>query len=326
MSVLDSEERETPARGDVEALPAFGVWAPALTPLDAALSPDAARCTAHVQGLLAGGCHGVVVFGTTGEAPSFSADERIALLEAVIDAGVPAARLIVGTGCPALTDTVRLTKHAVEAGCAGALVVPPYYFKEPSEDGVFASYAEVIERTGAERLRLFLYHFPRLSAVPITAGLVERLLAAYPGTVAGVKDSGGDWRNTQMLLARFPELAIFPGSESFLLDGLEAGGAGCITATANVNAGAIRSTFDAWRAGDAEAVAAQGRISALRALVERQPLVAALKCLLAHYRGDRAWLRLRPPLVPLGEAAGAALIAALDEAGFSPGGGGGAGR
>ncbi|HLT02287.1 MAG TPA: dihydrodipicolinate synthase family protein, partial [Geminicoccaceae bacterium] len=205
-----------------------GVWCPVLTPVDQDLNPDAPRFVAHARWLLDEGCHGLVVFGTTGEANSFSVDERIALLEAAVEAGLPRERLVVGTGCCALTDTVRLTRHALSLGITGVLALPPFYYKNNSDEALFNSFDQVIQRVGDADFSLYLYHFPSLSGVPITPGLLERLGAAYPATLAGVKDSSGDWNNTRMLIERFPELAIFPGAETLLLPALEAGGAGCI--------------------------------------------------------------------------------------------------
>ena len=201
-----------------------GVWCPVLTPLDGDLRPDPARFVAHARWLLEEGCHGLVVFGTTGEANSFSVEERSDLLETALGAGLPRERILVGTGCCALTDSVRLTRHALALGVAGVLMLPPFYYKDCPDEALFASFDEVIQRVGTDRFQLYLYHFPRLSGVPITPGLIERLLRRYPDTVKGVKDSSGDWSNTEMLIERFPELAIFPGAETLLLPGLEAGG------------------------------------------------------------------------------------------------------
>jgi 4-hydroxy-tetrahydrodipicolinate synthase len=307
-------ETETGARA--ETTRAHGVWAPALTPLDADLVPDAARCAAHLRWLLDNGCHGVAVFGTTGEATSFSADERMALLDAALAAGIPPGRLMIGTGCCALTDTLRLTRHAVEAGCNRVLMLPPFYYKGMSDEGLFASYAEVIERLGRADLELFLYHFPRLSGVPITPGLVERMCAAYPEVVHGVKDSSGDAASTADFIARFPDLAIFPGTEMLLLAGLEQGGVGCITASANVNAPAVRRVYDAWRSDSGEAAALQETISAHRVALQSQPLIPTLKRLVARERDDPAWLIMRPPLSPMNETAVAEQDAALAAAGF----------
>lgn len=297
---------------------AHGIWAPAVTPLDRDLAPDPARFVEHVRWLLDNGCHGVAVFGTTGEANSFSVDERIALLDATLEAGIPAERLMVGTGCCALTDTVRLTRHAVESGCARVLVLPPFYYKGVSDEALFASYAAVIDRVGHDGLAVFLYHFPRLSGVPITAGLVERLLASpYADTVHGIKDSSGDPESTRGFIARFPGLAVFPGTETLLLAGLEAGGVGCITASANVSAPAIRRVYEAWASGGGDAAGLQAVISAQRAALQSQAMIPTLKRLIARATGDPAWLAMRPPMLATPEAAAAEQDAALAAAGFA---------
>jgi 4-hydroxy-tetrahydrodipicolinate synthase len=297
---------------------AHGVWAPAVTPLDQDLAPDPVRFAAHVRWLLENGCHGVAVFGTTGEANSFAVDERIALLDATLEAGIPGERLMVGTGCCALTDSVRLTQHAVESGCKRVLMLPPFYYKGVSDEALFASYAAVIDRVGHDALAVYLYHFPRLSGVPITTGLVERLLAsAYAGGIQGIKDSSGDPESTRAFITGFPGLSVFPGTETLLLAGLEWGGAGCITASANVSAPAIRRVYDAWAAGGPDALALQDNIGAQRAALQSQPLIPTLKRLLARAHDDPAWLALRPPLLPTDQAAAAEQDAALAAAGFA---------
>ena len=297
-----------------------GIWCPALTPLDADLNPDSGRLADHVAWLLSTGCNGVALFGTTGEATSFSVDERMAMLDAVRAAGVDGDRLAVGTGCCALTDSVRLTRHAVESGCRHVLMLPPFYYKGVGDEALFRSYAEIIERVGAAELDITLYHFPKLSGVPITHGLIERLVAAYPDQIGGVKDSTGDPDSTAGFLAAFPGLAIFPGTEAFLLDALRDGVAGTITATANVHAGAIRRVYDAWCAGADDAAALQVPVTAIREAIQAQPLVPMLKHLVATARGDDAWLRVRPPLAALPAADCAAVEGALNDLGFVFGG------
>jgi 4-hydroxy-tetrahydrodipicolinate synthase len=296
---------------------AQGLWAPALTALDEDLAPDAGRTAAHVRRLLdQEGCHGVTIFGTTGEATSFSVAERKAVLEAVLEAGVPAARLMVGTGCCALTDSVELTRHAADLGCTRVLMLPPFYYKGVSDEGLHASYAEVIERTGDAKLEVYLYHFPRLSAVPITHGLVERLLTTHPQTIKGIKDSSGDPEGCAHFIARFPGLAIFPGTEAIMLDMLELGAAGCISASANVNGPAIRRVWDAWKAGREDRQDLQDEITATRLVLQANPMIPGLKQILAHRLGDSAWLELRPPLTPLTSAQATALEAELARLGF----------
>jgi len=313
MSISELEPGAQP-----ESAAAYGIWAPAVTPLDRDLAPDPVRFTAHVRWLLDNGCHGVAMFGTTGEANSFSVDERIALLDATLEAGIPGDRLMVGTGCCALTDSVRLTRHAVESGCERVLMLPPFYYKGVGDEALFASYAEVIDRVGQDALSVYLYHFPRLSGVPITTELVERLLSSsYAAAVQGIKDSSGDPDGTRTFIARFPGLAVFPGTEALLLAGLEAGGAGCITASANVSAPAIRRVYDAWAAGKADAAGLQEIIGAQREALQSRPLIPTLKRLLAAAHDDPAWLAMRPPLLPTDEAAAAEQDAALAVAGFA---------
>lgn len=294
-----------------------GIWSPVLTPVGADLQPDADRFVAHARRLLDNGCHGLVVFGTTGEANSFSVDERLALLEAAISAGLPCDRLLVGTGCCALTDTVRLTRHALELGVHGVLALPPFYYKDNSDEALFASFDQVIQRVGASDFKLYLYHFPRLSGVPITPGLLERLLRAYPGTLAGVKDSSGDWGNTRLLIERFPEIAIMPGAESYLLAALEAGATGCISASCNVNAPAIRRLYDDFHAGAPGLVAQQDGLSAVRQVLQLRPLIPVMKHLIADGLRDPDWRHVRPPLLPLPKVEAAALESELNGLGWT---------
>ncbi len=291
-------------------LPLRGVFAPVVTPFHADLRPDAGRLARHCRWLLANDA-GLAVFGTNSEANSMSVAEKIELLDALIEAGVPPQRMMPGTGCCAFTDTVELTRRAVAHGCAGVLMLPPFYYKNVTDDGLFASYSEVVQRVGDARLRIYLYHIPPVSQVPITLALIERLLAAYPGTIAGVKDSGGDWSNTQAMLARFQPhgFQVFAGSESFLLATLRGGGAGCITALANVNAGPIARLFASWQQPDAEVQ--QAALDAVRGVFARFPMMAALKGAIAHFAGDEKWATVRPPLVRLAPEQRRALVLGL---------------
>jgi 4-hydroxy-tetrahydrodipicolinate synthase len=288
-----------------------GVLAPVVTPFKRDLAPDSARYVGHCKWLLANGCSGLAVFGTNSEASSLSVDERMTLLEALIQEGVPADRLMPGTGMCALTDSLRLTAHAVALGCAGVLMLPPFYYKGVSDEGLFRNYAEVIERVADSRLRLYLYHIPPVSQVPITLALIERLLGRYPGTVAGVKDSSGDWSNTQAMLDAFAksDFDVFAGSEVFLLQNMRAGGKGCITATGNINPAAIDDVYRRWQAPDADAL--QKDITATRAVMQKYPMMAALKAVIAHYGRDPEWATVRPPLVELTAEQNRSLVAEL---------------
>src|ERR1700751_4538193 len=219
-----------------------GVLAPVVTPFKADLSPDRTRFIGHCRWLLSQNC-GLAPFGTTSEGNSLSTSERISLLDTLLAAGVDPSRIMPGTGCCSITETVELTAHAVKHGCADALMLPPFYYKNISEEGLYRYFSEVVQRVGEERLRIYLYHIPSVAMVGITPKLVERLLKAYPNAIAGMKDSWGDWNNTKMFLDAFAggdgpsgsEFDVFVGSESFLLANMRNRGAGTISATANVN-------------------------------------------------------------------------------------------
>ncbi len=293
-----------------------GVLAPVLTPFHADLSPDARRLARHCRWLLAHGCAGLAPFGTTSEANSLSVDERESLLDALLEDGIPAARLLPGTGCCALTDTVRLTARAVRHGCAGVLTLPPFYYKAVSEDGLFRFFAEVVERVGDDRLRVYLYHIPPIAQVGFGPKLVERLLRAYPGVIAGMKDSSGDFANTKTMLDLFAKegFDVFVGSERFLLAALRGGGVGCITATANVNAAAVDRLFREWRSPEADRL--QEAVNAVRGALEKVPAIPGLKAILSHHAADPEWLPVRPPLSPLAPAQRDALLGELRALGF----------
>src|SRR5262249_28932655 len=186
-----------------------------------------------------------------------------------------------GTGCCALTESVRLTAHAVKLGCAGALMLPPFYYKGVSDDGLFRNFAEIIERVGEARLRVYLYHIPPVAQVPITLGLVERLLKTYPLQIAGMKDSSGDWSNTKAFLNAFARSGfdVFAGSETFLLQNMRHGGTGCISATANVHPGPIAHLYETWQDPDADPQ--QARLDEIRGVFGKFPMIPALKAAIA---------------------------------------------
>ncbi len=295
--------------------PFAGVLAPVLTPFNQDLAPDRERFVAHCRWLLEQGITGLAVFGTTSEANSLSAEERMDLLDALIAGGIRPELLMAGTGCCALTDTVRLTTHAVRNGCGGVLMLPPFYYKPVSDDGLFVHVAEVIERVGDARLRIYLYHIPPVAVVGYNLGLIERLIKEYPSVVIGLKDSSGDWKNTEAILKRLPGFDVFPGSEVFLLPALRAGGMGCITATANVNGAAVRDVYDRWRTPEADRL--QEEITTLRGIIQAYPMIPALKQILAHFRNDPGWEAVRPPLLRLTRTEVQALIADLGQKKFA---------
>ena len=281
-----------------------GVLAPVVTPFKQDLSPDPERLVAHCQWLLSQNC-GLAVFGTTSEANSLAAEERSMLLDALVAAGVDTSRMMPGTGCCSITETVKLTAQAVKHGCAGVLMLPPFYYKGVSEEGLYRYFSEVVQRVGDARLKIYLYHIPPVAVVGITTGLVERLLKAYPNAIAGMKDSSGDWNNTKTFLDAFAETAraartfdVFVGSESFLLANMRNGGVGTISATANVNPAAIHKLYTEWKNADADDQ--QAKLNVVRDVFGRKyPMISALKQGIAIYANDPAWAKVRPPLVEL---------------------------
>jgi 4-hydroxy-tetrahydrodipicolinate synthase len=294
-----------------------GVLAPVVTPFREDYAPDAQRFVRHCRWLLEHGCAGLAVFGTNSEANSLSADERMTLLEQLVESGVPASKLMPGTGCSALSDSVRLTAHAVKLGCAGVLMLPPFYYKGVPDEGLFRNFSEVVQRVGDDRLQLYLYHIPPVSQVPITLGLIGRLLKAYPKQVAGVKDSSGDWNNTKAMIDAFAKqgFEVFAGSEVFLLQNMRAGGVGCITAGANVNPHGIEQVYRVWQSAEAEAL--QGKIDRVRQILQSQvSMIPALKAAIAHYASDPDWLTVRPPLVEMTIESRATMVSELLAAGF----------
>jgi len=297
--------------------PFAGVLVPVLTPFTASGEPDAGRFVAFCRWLLDQGADGLAVFGTTSEANSMSAGERMELLDRLVAAGVPAGRLMPGCGACSVTEAATLIRHAVGHGVGGVLMLPPFYYKGMDDDGLFAFFADVIDRVGSAALRMFLYHIPPQTVLGLSLDLVGRLIRAYPETVVGLKDSSGDWSNTAALIERFPGFAIFPGSEVFLLDGLRKGAVGCITASGNVNVPGIRKVYENWRSPEADAL--QAEITLVRKTIQAYPMVPALKRIVAHFHNDPEWAAVRPPMVRLSEAQSAALIGDLAKIGFTLG-------
>jgi len=290
-----------------------GVIAPVLTPYGEDGAPDAERFVEHCRWLMADGCTGLAPFGTTSEGNSLGLDERMELLEELVDSDeIDPALLMPGTGACSLADAVTLTKHAVELGCGGVLMLPPFYYKAPSEEGLYRFFSEVIEEVAEDDLKVYLYHIPPVAQVGFSIPLIGRLIKAFPNTVVGLKDSSGDWSNTAAILSTYPGFEVFPGSEVFLLDGLRNGAAGCISATCNVGAAAIRNVYDSWQGADADRL--QGEVTALRKAIQAFPMIPALKALIAHYRRDPGWAKMRPPFVELPAAEADKVIRTLAEA------------
>lgn len=278
-----------------------GVFCAAATPIQADLSPDLPAFTAHCRWLLAQGCDGVALLGTTGEANSFSSSERKAVLEAALGAGIAAGQLMPGTGVANIPDTVDLTRHALSQGVSRVVMLPPFYYKGVSDEGLFAAYARIIDGIGDTRLRVILYHIPQVSGVALSHDLIDRLRTAFPEVVVGIKDSFGQFENMAAMTARFPGFSVLAGADPLLLPLLQKGGAGCITATANIIGRDLAVVFrGANNPAQADAVAAaQARIVGFRSLSNAYVQLPAIKAMVALMTGDDGWCRLRPPLMAL---------------------------
>jgi 4-hydroxy-tetrahydrodipicolinate synthase len=294
------------------ALP--GVMAPVLTPFTSDLRCDGKRFVGFCRWLERQGM-GLAVFGTNSEANSLTLEERIELLDTLIEAGVAPSSLVPGSGACAFGDSVRLSQRAARQGCAGVLMLPPFYYKGVSDEGLFAAFAEVIERVGDQRLKVLLYHIPQVSGVPITLGLIERLITRYPQTIAGLKDSSGDLNYSKAAIDRFPGFRVYAGSDALLLATLKHGGAGCISATANVNPQAIVRLRQDWRGEKAEE--AQARLTQIRKTFEGYPMIAALKSAAAHYGEHPEFATVRPPLTALTEGQRNELVKKLSAHNFA---------
>ena len=297
-----------------------GVLAPVVTPFKADLSPDRDRFITHCQWLLSQNC-GLAVFGTNSEANSMSTEERMKLLDTLVTAGIDPSRMMPGTGCCSITETVELTAHAVKHGCAGVLMLPPFYYKNVSEEGLYRYFSEVVQCVADARLRIYLYHIPPVAIVGVTPKLVERLLKAYPNAIAGMKDSSGDWNNTKTFLDAFASdgFDVFVGSESFLLANMRNGGAGTISATANVNPAAIHKLYREWNTAD-DADQQQSKLNVVREVFNSRKfpsMIAALKQAIAIYADDPAWRTMRPPLVAFTPEQAKTLAAELKAIGFA---------
>ena len=291
-----------------------GILSPVLTPFTKDLKPDSRRLVKLCRWLSSQNV-ALVLFGTTSEANSLSLEEKISLLNDLIDAEINPSLLMPGTGCCSLTETVQLTSHAVKLGCKGTLMLPPFFYKDINDDGLFRSYAETIERVGDSALKIYLYHIPPVSGVNISLDLIERLVIRYPNTIVGVKDSSGNWENTQSILERqWDDFRVFAGSEHFLLQTMRAGGAGCISATANINPNAIYNLYKEWKSDRADNL--QEQLNQVRTVLESYPMIPALKSVISYYSNHPDWTIVRPPFISLEKETQKELIQKLKSLGF----------
>ena len=288
-----------------------GLIAPLATAFNTDGSVDIPRTVALGQFLMQNGCSGLAPLGTTSEANSISYADRKKIVEALIAGGIEPSRLMPGTGCTSVDDTADLSRHALEAGAGGVLVLPPFYFPEPSEDGLFAWYDALIKKTGERQRWLFFYNIPKFSTVTITPALIDRVREANPDAVGGLKDFTGDWNSVLTFLEAFPDLDVFPSSEAVLVQSLEKGAAGTITAGANTFPQMIGKLYAEWSA-NRETDELQAKVTQLRTALQAYELIPAVKTLLAHMHDDPQWLRLAPPLTQLSAASQSELKGEID--------------
>lgn len=286
-----------------------GIMTPVVTPIaaDGAIAHDV--YVAHSRWVLDQGSHFVTPFGTNGEALSFGKRQRMAAIDALLAAGIEPSSIMPGTGLTALEDTADLTRHAMEVGCAAAMVLPPFFFRKASDEGLYRYFASLIETIGGTSPKLCLYHIPPVAGIGFSPALVARLKEAFPDVVVALKDSGGDWSNTRAYIDTVPDLDVFPGSEAFLLQGQREGAAGCISGSCNVNPAAIRAVFD--KADQPEVEALNAEMLDVRRKVEGAGLMPACKWLLCDATGEATFGRVMPPLLPLSAADGQRLKADL---------------
>jgi 4-hydroxy-tetrahydrodipicolinate synthase len=310
--VLESRQAAPAADGEVKRPEtASGVWVPAATPFRTNLAIDYDRYLAHCQKLLADGAHGLAVLGTTSEANSLDLGEREMVLDRLLKAGISPLQLLPGTGTSSIGDTVRLTRHAVTLGVRGVLLLPPYYYKNITDEGLYAYVAEVIRRISDKRLAIYLYNFPQMTTIRWSPSLVGLLTQDFPDTVVGLKDSSGDVDYMETLLETFPGFAVFPSSEALLLNAMRKGAAGLISATANINVAGIREVFDGSQRPDA--LSLQSKASLIREAVAPFGWIPGVKAILAAREGTPDWARVRPPLDELSDQQKTDLLAAVRE-------------
>ena len=292
------------------------VLSPVITPFKADGSPDAPKLLKQCQWLEANGV-GQAIFGTNSEANSMSAPQKMSTLTALVEGGLKPEHLMPGTGATSIDATVNMTRHAVNHKCAGVLMLPPFYYKDVTDDGLFAYFSEVIQKVGSAALQIYIYNIPPVTKVNLSLSLLERLAKEYPKTVVGMKDSSGDWSYTESVIKLLAPsgFRVYAGSEVFLMRALRAGGVGCISATANVNPKAIADLAAHWRESNADAL--QANLDQVRGIFAKYQMIAGMKTAVAHYTKDSEWLRVRPPLMQLSAEQQAKLLSELKAINFS---------
>lgn len=286
-----------------------GIMTPIVTPFTGVGRIDSVAYINHAKWCLEQGSHYITPFGTTGEAASLGLGERQYLLESLINEGVDPSLLLPGTGFNSLSETAEATRHAIAHKVAAVMILPPHFYKDASDAGLFGWFAKLIERVESDQLRICLYHIPQNTGIGFSPTLVGELAKSFPGTVVAIKDSSGDWENTQSYIKAAPNISVFPGSEANLPSRLKAGAAGCISATCNINAAMIRALYDSGVGGEGSGL--ETEVNRIRGLVQKTGLIPAIKWLLEDATGEESMGRVRPPLMPLEGSSGSDLKAAI---------------
>lgn len=292
------------------------VLSPVLTPFKEDGSPDAQKLLKQCQWLESNGV-GQAIFGTNSEANSMSARQKMATLTTLVEGGLNPAHMMPGTGATSIDATVNMTRHALDHKCAGVLMLPPFYYKDITDDGLFAYFSEVIQKVGNTALQIYIYNIPPVTKINLSLSLLERLTKEYPKTIVGMKDSSGDWAYTESVIKLLAPsgFRVYAGSEVFLMRALRAGGVGCISATANVNPRAIAELAAHWRESDADQ--RQATLDQVRSVFAQYQMIAGMKTAVAHFSKDPEWLRVRPPLMQLSADQQAKLLSELQKINFS---------
>jgi 4-hydroxy-tetrahydrodipicolinate synthase len=267
-----------------------GIYAASLTPFHANGACDYEAYAAHCKDLMAQGCSGVVLFGTTGEGPSFTVAERQEGIQAMIERGVDPKKSIVSVGCPSIEDTVKLTQSALSAKCAAVLMMPPYFFKNVSDAGIIAFYREVIQKVNNPDLKIFLYHIPQYSGVRISLDIIRTLHGEFPNTVIGMKESEGNFELVQAVLKEFPHFQLLVGNEAMIAEAVSLGAAGAVSGIANICPQLICSLYNGKDR--------QHEIEAFKKILKNYPFIPAVKSIMEQKKGA-PWSLMRPPLAPL---------------------------
>jgi 4-hydroxy-tetrahydrodipicolinate synthase len=279
-------------------MPLKGVFTASLTPLNNDLSIDFPRLIRHARNLLEKGSDGLALLGTTGEANAFSVEERVELLEVTGKSDLPKDRIMIGTGCCALPDTVRLSRFALDCGFRHLLVLPPFYYKNLTDQGLEAYFSRLIDQLDTDEAKIILYNFPKLTGVPFSLPLLENLIIKYPSVISGIKDSSGDFENMRKMCHGLPGFSVFAGTEKYLLDILKIGGAGCISATANITCSLSAEIYRNFASGE-PAEALQEKLTSIRTAMDAFPLIGMLKRMMQHRENESGWQNVRPPNVPM---------------------------